>query len=600
MSPLAAASGFARSIVLALAFLALPAWSQGVRVQEGERVTGVAPKSATSPYLLTSEEEMPARALRLVSPTAREMRSLEPRETAFKRVEIGFGREMADAAEDSAARPLVWQKVGPWRIAKVRVNSPGAQALRVGLRIGSTREPWELRVAGSADETKALGPLRLGGPLGREEIHWTPVTEGEGQVIEITSPASLPEPSVEIVMVSHLVAGPSDGFRKRVQEIGSSLSCNIDVKCVGNPTQAFYDVANATVHLVFTRRSGGTAMCSGTLLNDSIPGTQVPYLYTANHCFEQDSAPYNTAAQVQEVASTLNTYFFFDAVSCGSYATPPYKQLFGGATYLYHNLAQDVLFVRLNDWAPEGAFLAGWDATPFTVTNTPVIVLHHPYGDLKKFTAGVLSGTDLLDAPRTSPNGFWRTAYNQGVTEFGSSGGGLFTLANGRYYLRGSLSTGNIFQCSARLSNGYYVGNDWFTRFDVAFPAIRGWLQATGLPDFDVTDMWWKDSTESGWGINLTQHPSGQVFAVWYTYAADGGPLWLVMSGGTWTTSRTFTGTLYRTSGPAYSRLPFDPGQVKLNPVGSLTLNFTDADNATLTWVVDGVQGAKTIRRLAF
>ncbi len=59
-------------------------------------------------------------------------------------------------------------------------------------------------------------------------------------------------------------------------------------------------------------------------------------------------------------------------------------------------------------------------------------------------------------------------------------------------------------------------------------------------------------------------------------------------------------GTLYRTSGPAYNRLPFDPGQVKLNPVGSLTLNFTDASNGTLTWVVDGVQGTKTIRRLDF
>ena len=30
-------------------------------------------------------------------------------------------------------------------------------------------------------------------------------------------------------------------------------------------------------------------MCSGTLLNDGTPGTQVPYLYTANHCLDEEA-----------------------------------------------------------------------------------------------------------------------------------------------------------------------------------------------------------------------------------------------------------------------------------------------------------------------
>ncbi len=107
----------------------------------------------------------------------------------------------------------------------------------------------------------------------------------------------------------------------------------------------------------------------------------------------------------------------------------------------------------------------------------------------------------------------------------------------------------------ARQSNGYYEGYDWYSRLDVAYPDIRQWLEATALPDFDVTDLWWNPG-ESGWGMNLTQHPSGQVFGVWYTYAADSGPLWLVMTGGAWVTSRTFTGALYRTSGPAYTSRP--------------------------------------------
>jgi hypothetical protein len=90
------------------------------------------------------------------------------------------------------------------------------------------------------------------------------------------------------------------------------------------------------------------------------------------------------------------------------------------------------------------------------------------------------------------------------------------------------------------------------------------------------------------------------VFAVWYTHAADSRPLWLAMSGGRWTTGRTFTGTLYRASGPGYAQQPFDPRKVTLKEAGSLTFDFADANNGTFTWVVDGVQGTKAITRLPF
>ncbi len=231
----AAISRLSRLLAIGFAVLALPAWAQDLPVVMGERVFSKEMKALASPYLLTTEEEMPAHALRLVQPSARELRSLQPRGTFTKRVDIGFGRDVAELAEEPAAKALAWQVVGASRIAKLRVQSPGAQALRVGIRIGSTRQPWELRVAGNADETKALGPLRLGGPLGKTEIHWTPLTEGDAQVIELVSPASLPAPAVEVVSVSHLVASPKDRFRKRTADIGSSEPCNIDIACIIEP-----------------------------------------------------------------------------------------------------------------------------------------------------------------------------------------------------------------------------------------------------------------------------------------------------------------------------------------------------------------------------
>jgi len=90
---------------------------------------------------------------------------------------------------------------------------------------------------------------------------------------------------------------------------------------------------------------------------------------------------------------------------------------------------------------------------------------------------------------------------------------------------------------------------------DVAYPDIRQWLEATALPDFDVTDLWWNPG-ESGWGMNLTQHPSGQC-SVWVHLCADSGPLWLVMTAVPGD-SRTFTAL---STAPAGRPTPstFDP-----------------------------------------
>lgn len=579
----------ARALVV-VAIALSPARAEPLPVVKGEAVVGSG-KSSSLAALLTTEEEMPARAIRLAEPSEQEWRALEASPSAAKRATVGFGRDIAKRLEEGAASAIAWSRVGEWRIAKLRVRSPGAKAIRVGLRVGSTRQPWSLRVAGSDDESKALGPARHGGPLGKADLTWTPVTEGDAQVIEIASPVDEPEPAVEVASLSHLVTGPSSRFRKTVAHIGISGLCQFDLACVPDPSQALLDAGKAVVHMVFTARSGISYMCTGTMLNDTHAGTQVPYLFSSNHCFEAASPPYNDAAQMQLVANTLNTYFFFDATACRSLAVPPFVQRFGGATFLYNHQAQDILLVRLNDWAPAGTYLSGWDPNPLA-GDVPVTMIHHPWGDLKMYATGSTGALATLPSPLNAPTGFRQVFYDQGSAEPGSSGAAILTLAGGEYLVRGAL-WGGASSCTARSYP------DYFSRFDVAYPNLRPWLEATSLPDFDVTDLWW-NAQESGWGMSLTQRPNGQVFAVWFTHAADSRPLWLAMSGGRWTTGRTFTGTLYRASGPGYAQQPFDPGEVTLKEAGSLTLDFADANHGTVTWVVDGVQGTKAITRLPF
>ncbi|HEX4332506.1 MAG TPA: cytochrome c [Usitatibacter sp.] len=115
-------------------------------------------------------------------------------------------------------------------------------------------------------------------------------------------------------------------------------------------------------------------------------------------------------------------------------------------------------------------------------------------------------------------------------------------------------------------------------------------------PAFDYTDLWF-NSAESGWGVNVVQHASGNVFAVIFTYDTPNRPLWLVMPGGTWTSSTVFTGSLYRVTGSP-ANAAFKAGSVFAE--GTATFTFTDASHGTLAYTANGSQVTKAIEKQAF
>lgn len=88
----------------------------------------------------------------------------------------------------------------------------------------------------------------------------------------------------------------------------------------------------------------------------------------------------------------------------------------------------------------------------------------------------------------------------------------------------------------------------------------------------DVTDIWY-NPLESGWGLTLAQHGS-DVFGVWFTYDTDGQPFWAVLPGVTFSGAKAFTGTLYTTTGPAFSSSTFDSSQVVVKAEGTATVTL--------------------------
>jgi hypothetical protein len=113
-------------------------------------------------------------------------------------------------------------------------------------------------------------------------------------------------------------------------------------------------------------------------------------------------------------------------------------------------------------------------------------------------------------------------------------------------------------------------------------------------------DLWWAApaGAESGWGVNFT-HQDDIIFATWFTYDSDRAPLWLSATLYK-TASGVYGGTLYRTTGPAFSAEPFVPAKVALVEVGKLTVTFASGNSANFEYTVNGVTQSKAIVRQVF
>ena len=507
------------------------------------------------------------------------------------RLAVGIARPWMGSLVTAAQ--MKWVPVDGGHAAQVALTSPDAGSLRLALDLAGVPAEVEMTFFGSASPSRVEGPVKAGEIADRTQPWYSPLTEGETQTVEFFVPSRYSPGAIELSVAgaSHVFTTPSSRFTKRLTDIGTSGSCNVDIPCSSLASNAaFHSTAESVAQMVFSD-GGFTILCTGTLLADGDASTQTPWFYSANHCFENDDPPYKTPAQMQTVANTLTTLWGFEASACNS-GTPRsnWTQLTGGATLLFNNTTTDVLFLRLNGTPPSNAFYSGWDANPIAA-GTSLLEIHHPQGDLKKATQGNVVGFAVPDVAGGNAS-FIEAHWTVGTTEAGSSGSGIFTSSGGQYYFRGGLWGG-----SALCSNP--SGTDFFSRFDQAYPSLAQYLGTAAAPAADYTDLWWNPG-ESGWGLKLIQHPSRNMFGVWYTYEADGTRTWFVMPGGSWTATNTFSGTLYATSGPGFTAQPFDPNQVQSRAVGTATITFSDANNGTFSYSVDGVAGTKSISRQPF
>jgi hypothetical protein len=125
--------------------------------------------------------------------------------------------------------------------------------------------------------------------------------------------------------------------------------------------------------------------------------------------------------------------------------------------------------------------------------------------------------------------------------------------------------------------------------------------QASSPTGVNYQALWWRSpaASESGWGVNIT-HQGDILFATWFTYDATGAGQWFVMSNANKVGEGTYSGTVYRTTGPSFDATPWNPAQVAYEAVGSATFAFSDAANGTFTYTVNGISQSKAIAKFAF
>jgi hypothetical protein len=304
-----------------------------------------------------------------------------------------------------------------------------------------------------------------------------------------------------------------------------------------------------------------------------IPGGNVNFadvynLSYANLPTDGVNALYNTGA----VARNLATNYAGQSVSLGAPTANNYQGLWwnspaGSESGWGINFAHqgDVIFAS---WFTYDLSGKGW-----------WLVMTAPNTSGNTFSGSLLSVTGpAFDAVPFDPNQVAGTVVGTGTLNFTDANNGTFA-----YTVNGISQTKNI----TREIFG-------------PLPTCAFGAQANLALAANYQDLWWKTpaGSESGWGINFT-HQGDSIFATWFTYDHDRTPMWLVVTANK-TAPGTYTGTLYRTTGPAFNAVPFNPAAVAGTNVGTATLTFTDGNTASFAYTVNGVSQVKPIIREIF
>jgi lysyl endopeptidase len=390
------------------------------------------------------------------------------------------------------------------RIWRLGLESPGA--LSINLTFDRYRLPpgAELYVY-TPDRSEVIGAFT---DYNNQEDGYfaTTLLPGDAVVIEYFEPYGVAFPGeLNLETLTH-------GYRSILSGekiFGRSGPCNLNVACP--QAEGWEDPISAVVLVLI----GGNSVCTGAMINNTENDGR-PFMLTANHCF------FNPANMV--------VWFNYQSETCENPALPPPHDAMSGAVTRARYAPSDMWLVELNQPVPVGyrPYFAGWNRSLEPKLDETVVSIHHPRGDIKKFSYALegAQAAAYLGSPGSGEN-YWHVVWSGGTTtEPGSSGSPLFDVQ------------GRII---GQLHGGYAAcGNtlpDWYARLGVSWTgggaennSLRSWLDPEGRDPvaLDGTRPVWNVLVELE-GLGIT-HPTPGLTEVEFgdtvVFSAMGGARW--------------------------------------------------------------------------
>ncbi|MDA8695499.1 hypothetical protein N9L83_00960 [Flavobacteriales bacterium] len=382
-----------------------------------------------------------------------------------------------------------WLEINGTAVWRTQIQAPGALAMSLSFSEFAVPKGGKLFIW-NCDRKEFIGGFDH-----RNMKSWgglaTGLVAGDAVVVEMQVPLGLEDAVAlrmdqvvhayrDIVGKAALVADDLDAQRG---PFGNSGDCNINVNC---PEGATWQCEKRSVALIV---QGGSAVCTGALVNNTAQDG-APLFLTANHCLGGN-------------VGNWTFYFNHETEGCEGNSGPT-NQSVSGAELLSSSGSSDFGLLLLDETPPASynVFYAGWDGTDAeNVQNSTGI--HHPAGDLKKICIDE-------DAPyhdnAAGAAVWWIDAWEDGVTEGGSSGSPLFDQ---NHRIIGQLY-GGAAACSGNVNNGQF---DYYGRMGVSFNnGITEHLDPLGL-GVEVLDGYPNEgcvtSFDLDMGVGIASGPEG-------------------------------------------------------------------------------------------
>lgn len=364
---------------------------------------------------------------------------------------------------------LIWQ---------LTLNSPGAYSLNLifdEFRMADGDSLFIYDASGgyvlgafTKETNKKWGGLATA-PVPGDEI----VVEWRGQKLGKEAGGSV----IEINAVNHDFLNV---FRmmKSAGDFGGSGDCHTDFTCFDDA--AIVANGKSTGEIIVN----GTEYCTGTLMNNS-NNDGTPYVLTAAHCL-------GLSVESENVVFIMN----YEVPACKANIQGSQLQSLSGSQLTAFADRLDFALLEMTETPPDyyRARYSGWDLTENP--DQGVHTVHHPNGDVKtvaladdppvktSFGASSYLGNTFLS------DSHWKVAlWNEGSTEGGSSGAGLF-LDNG--HLIGHLSGGTA-SCGNPVNDYFARLNKMWDYYPQDTARLDLWLNPSGdgrtqLDSYDPND----------------------------------------------------------------------------------------------------------------